>query len=93
MIKRIRHKGLERYYRDADTRGINAQHAAKLRVPLTALDTATGPDQMSMLPGARLHALRGDRTGQWAVWVSGNWRLVFEFDGEDATNIDLVDYH
>lgn len=97
MIKRIRHKGLERFYRDADTRGINAQHAAKLRVLLTALDTATGPDQMSMLPGARLHALRGDRTGQWAanggVCVSGNWRLVFEFDGEDATNIDLVDYH
>ena len=93
MIKRIRHKGLERFYRDGDARGINAQHTAKLRVLLTALDTATDPDQMNMLPGARLHALRGDRAGQWAVWVSGNWRLVFEFDNQDATNIDLVDYH
>jgi proteic killer suppression protein len=31
--------------------------------------------------------------GPWAVWVSGNWRIVFEFDGETATNVDLVDYH
>ena len=45
------------------------------------------------LPGYRLHALHGEREGQWAVWVSGNWRLVFEFDGDDATNVDLVDYH
>lgn len=44
-------------------------------------------------PGLRLHALRGDRHGHWAVSVSGNWRIVFSFDGDDATDIDLVDYH
>jgi proteic killer suppression protein len=44
-------------------------------------------------PGLRFHALVGDRQGQWAVWVSGNWRIVFEFEGENATNVDLVDYH
>jgi toxin HigB-1 len=43
--------------------------------------------------GYRLHQLKGDRKGQWAVWISGNWRLVFEFEGENATSIDLVDYH
>jgi addiction module HigA family antidote len=37
--------------------------------------------------------MKGDRKGQWAVWVSGNWRLVFGFEGSDATNIELVDYH
>ncbi len=45
------------------------------------------------LPGFRLHPLKGKRKGQWAVSVSGNWRLLFEFDGENATNVDLVDYH
>ena len=45
------------------------------------------------LPGYRLHRLRGDREGEWAISVSGNWRLVFEFENGDATNIDLVDYH
>jgi toxin HigB-1 len=44
-------------------------------------------------PGWRLHPLKGGRKGQWAVEVSGNWRLVFEFDNEEAVGVDLVDYH
>lgn len=93
MIQRIRHKGLERFFRDGDTRGINAQHTARLRILLTALDAASGPEEVRLLPGARLHPLRGSRGGQWAVWVSGNWRIVFEFEEGNATNLDLVDYH
>ena len=45
------------------------------------------------VPSYRLHQLKGDRKGQWAVWVSGNWRLVFEFEGSAPVNVDLVDYH
>jgi len=45
------------------------------------------------LPGFRLHSLKGERKGQWAVSVTGNWRIVFEFEGENVTNVDLVDYH
>jgi toxin HigB-1 len=93
MVRRFRHKGLERFYREGDARGINAKHVARLRILLTALATATRPEQMGQLPGARCHPLKGERKGQWAVSISGNWRLVFEFEGEDATNIDLVDYH
>ena len=44
-------------------------------------------------PGHRLHPLTGNRLGQWAVWVSGNWRPVFAFTGNDAADVDLVDYH
>ncbi|SDR63104.1 proteic killer suppression protein [Rhizobiales bacterium GAS113] len=91
MIKRFRHKGLERFYSSGDTRGINAKHAGWLRILLTA-DAAGRPGDLSN-PGFGLHPLKGDRKGQWAVWVSGNWRLVFAFDGEDVTNLDLVDYH
>jgi proteic killer suppression protein len=92
MIMRIRHKGLERFFRTGDTSGINAQHAERLRLLLTTLNVSADPDGMNM-PGFRLHLLKGDRKGQWAVKVSGNWRLVFEFDGENATDVDLVDYH
>jgi proteic killer suppression protein len=92
MIRRIRHKGLERFFRTGDRRGINPQHAEWLRILLTSLQAAKNPSQMN-LPGYRLHRLKGERKGQWAVSVSGNWRLVFEFEGEDATNIDLTDYH
>jgi toxin HigB-1 len=92
MIKRIRHKGLKRFYESGDTRGINAQQAEWLRILLTSLDAAATPAGMNN-PAYRLHPLKGDRKGQWAVWVSGNWRLVFAFDGEDVTDLDLIDYH
>lgn len=92
MIVRFRHKGLERLFMSGDTSGVNAQHVRKLRQILLALNNATNPAGMN-LPGLRLHRLRGERRGQWAVSVSGNWRVVFEFDGPDATEVDLVDYH
>ncbi len=92
MIKRFRHNGLERFFRTGDTSGINPQQAARLRRLLTSLNASAGPGGMS-LPGYRLHPLKGDREGEWAVSVSGNWRLVFEFEGEDATRVDLIDYH
>jgi toxin HigB-1 len=92
MIRRFRHKGVERFFLSGDTRGINPQHAARLRRLLTTLNRSVGPAGMN-LPGYRLHQLKGQHAGQWAVSVSGNCRLVFEFEGDDATNVDLVDYH
>jgi proteic killer suppression protein len=92
MIKGFRHKGLERFFVVGTTKGIDAQHAAKLRRLLAVLHTAEGPDNMNA-PGHRLHQLKGGRKGQWAVWVSANWRLVFEFEDNHAMNVDLVDYH
>jgi proteic killer suppression protein len=56
------------------------------------LHTARGPENLNQ-PNYRLHPLHGGRAGQWSIWVSGNWRLVFEFDGTDVTGVDLVDYH
>jgi proteic killer suppression protein len=92
MIKRFRHKGLARFFETGDTRGINAQHAAWLRLLLTSLNAAETPADMN-LPGYRLHQLKGERKGQWAVSVSGNWRLMFVFDGSNASDVELVDYH
>ena len=44
-------------------------------------------------PGLRLHPLKGDLAGFWSVTVSANWRIIFRFDGEDASEVDLIDYH
>jgi proteic killer suppression protein len=88
MIRRFRHKEVERFFLSGDTRGINAQHAARLRRLPTTLNRSVGPAGMN-LPGYRLHQLKGQRARQWAVSLSGNWRLVFAFDGDDATNVDL----
>ena len=92
MIKRFRQKGLEALFRTGNTKGIDPQLAPKLRRALSRLNDGPLPDAMA-LPGFRLHPLKGDRKGQWSVWISGNYRLTFEIDGEDATNVDLEDYH
>ena len=92
MIVRFRHKGLERLFASGETRGVSAQQAKRLRRLLAALSTATSPLNMN-IAGYQLHPLVGERKGEWAVSVSGNWRLVFRFDGENATDVDLVDYH
>ena len=42
------------------------------------------------VPGWRLHQLT---TGEWSVWVNGNWRLTFAMEGEDAVLINYLDYH
>jgi proteic killer suppression protein len=44
-------------------------------------------------PGFRLHPLKGELRGFWAVEVSANWRIIFRFDGGDALDVDLLDYH
>ena len=92
MIIRFRHKGLERLFASGDARGVSAQQVKRLRRLLASLSTATSPLNMN-IAGYRLHPLSGEREGEWAVSVSGKWRLVFRFDGENATDVDLVDYH
>jgi proteic killer suppression protein len=44
-------------------------------------------------PGFRLHPLKGELKGFWAVTVRANWRVIFRFQGEDAADVDLIDYH
>lgn len=92
MIVRFRHKGLERLFLKGNPKWIPPQHVRKIRQILALLNTSREPADMN-LPGFRLHPLKGERQGQWAVSVTGNLRVVFEFDGENATNVDLVDYH
>ena len=92
MISSIRHKGLKRLYEDDDPRGVQTQHVVKLRDILARLDAATTVDDMN-LPSFRLHPLRGDLKGLWAVTVQSNWRVVFRFEDGDALDVDYVDYH
>jgi proteic killer suppression protein len=91
-IKSFRHKGLERFFLTGKKSGIQPAHAARLARQLFALDAASAPEQMD-LPGWRLHSLSGDLKGHWSLWVSGNWRLTFVFEGEDAILVDYQDYH
>ncbi|HKO05690.1 MAG TPA: type II toxin-antitoxin system RelE/ParE family toxin [Candidatus Acidoferrales bacterium] len=92
MIRSIRHKGLKRLYEDDDQSGVNTQQAERLRDILARLDASVTAADMD-LPGFRLHPLKGERKGFWAVTVRANWRVVFRFAGGDAWDVDYIDYH
>jgi toxin HigB-1 len=92
VIRRFRHRGLQRLYEHDDRRGVAPEHAEKIRRILARLDEAGGPQDMA-LPGYRLHPLRGRLAGHWAVDVSGNWRITFRFEGPDVYDVDYTDYH
>lgn len=92
MIKTFRHCGLEKFFTRGSKAGIQAQHAKRLKLILGRLHASTSPLDMN-LPGLRLHELTGNRKGAWSVSVSGNWRITFQFDGEDAILVDYEDYH
>ena len=92
MIRSIRHKGLKRFYEDDDRRGVMAEHGDKLRDILVRLDAARAAEDMD-LPGLRLHPLKGEMKGLWAVTVRANWRVVFRFADHDAFDVDYMDYH
>jgi proteic killer suppression protein len=92
VIKQFRHKGLQRLFETGSKAGVQAAHVPKLRRQLARLDAAGSPQDMNV-PGWKMHSLTGDLSGHWSVWVSGNWRLTFTFDGEDTVLVDYRDYH
>jgi len=92
MIVSFRHKGLETLFRTGSTKGVQAAHAPKLLRILLVLDAAETPHELD-LPGYKLHSLKGNRKGFWSIWVNGNWRVIFRFDGSDVELVDYLDYH
>ncbi len=92
VIKSFKHKGLRRYFETGNKSGIQAKQAARLRLQLATLDTARVIDDMDV-PGYRLHPLKGRAKDHWSIWVSGNWRLTFEFSDGNVYVLDYEDYH
>jgi toxin HigB-1 len=92
MIKTFKHKGLREFFENGSKAGINASHASKLRLMLSLLDKAKDEADMNV-GGWGLHPLSGDLKNHWSVSVSGNWRMTFRFEGEDAVLVNYQDYH
>jgi proteic killer suppression protein len=92
MIEGFRHRGLKRLFEDDDCSKVPAEHVGRLRIILAALDAAERAEDMD-IHTFRLHALKGDLKGLWAVTVPANWRVIFRFNGGNASDVDLVDYH
>jgi proteic killer suppression protein len=59
---------------------------------LDRLDASNKLEDMN-IPGYKFHSLTGDRTGDYSVTVTGNWRITFRFDGKNAVDVNFKDYH
>jgi len=83
---------LEVFFVTGSKKGIVPEHAPKIARILDRLDASISPSDMD-LPGYRLHELKGKEAGTWSVTVNANWRITFEFEGQDAILTDYKDYH
>ncbi len=92
MIESFKHKGLKRLFEEDDRSKLAADMVEKIRLVLSALEEAGSIDDLDQ-PSFRLHPLKGDLEGHWAITVRANWRIVFRFEGDKASKVDLVDYH
>jgi proteic killer suppression protein len=92
VIRSFRSKALTAFWNRGDAAALDSRLLAKLKTRLSRLDAAVVPTEMNA-PGHHFHEPKGDRKGAFSVRVTGNWRLTFRWDGTDATEVELEDYH
>ena len=92
MIKSWQHKGLKEFFYTGNKKGIIPMHEKRLKIILQRLNAATDAKDMAT-PGMKFHEIKGDLQGFFSVSVSGNWRIIFEFEGNDVYLVDYLDYH
>lgn len=93
MIESFQHVGLKRFFEEGKKKGIPSDMVTRIERRLAALDDAMSPADLGQFPGFKLHPLKGERQGEWAVWITGSWRITFKFLGENVVDVDLEDYH
>ena len=92
MITSFKHKGHKQLFDTGRSKQVPADFSARLVRQLDALEQADEPRQLNF-PGYDLHELKGERAGTWSRKVNKTWRLSFRFEGGNAVDVDLEDYH
>lgn len=92
MIKNFRHKGLQLFFETGKKSGINSEHVKKLRLLLANLNACSDLREINV-PGYRFHKMKGKEKEYYSLTISGNWRIIFRFDGENVKDVDYLDYH
>ncbi len=93
MIKSFRQPWLEEFWDNGKHKRVPDHLKNRLTRKLDMLNHAKESRDLSSPPSNHLHSFRGDRKGQWAISVSGAWRLCFRFENGDVFDIELTQYH
>jgi proteic killer suppression protein len=92
MLLSFRSRGLQRFWERNDPSRLPPDRVKRIAMILDRLDASTQPADMN-LPGLDFHRLSGEKKGRYSVKVSGNWRITFGWEEEDAVLVDFEDYH
>ncbi|MCL1797406.1 MAG: type II toxin-antitoxin system RelE/ParE family toxin [Eggerthellaceae bacterium] len=93
MIKTFADKETRNVFLDAVSKKLPSEIIARALRKLDMLDSAENLDDLVVPPGNRLHALKGSRAGQHSISINEQWRICFRFEGEDAFEVEICDYH
>lgn len=93
MIKSFANKETELLFCDGVSKKIPANIVKRALRKLDMIDNAFRIEDLQVPPSNRLHALRGNREGQFSISINNHWRICFRFVDEDAFNVEICDYH
>jgi len=93
VIKTFADAQTEELFRTGKAKKVPAYVARRVLRKLEAVHAAHQITDLRVPPGNRLHTLRGDRDGQYAIAVNDQWRICFRFVDGDAYDVEFCDYH
>lgn len=93
MIRSFADRQTERLFRGRRSRAVPTDIRERALAKLVAINIATNVEELRVPPGNRLEKLRGDREGQWSVRINQQYRVCFFFEGGDAYEVEVTDYH
>ena len=93
MIKTFADRLTKEFYANGSAKRFPADVAKRAARKLEYVGLATRLDDLKVPPGNRLHALEGDRKGQYSISVNDQWRICFRFVDGDAYDVEICDYH
>ncbi len=93
MIRTFADKSTELLFSDGVAKKLDVSIRNRALRKLDMIDAAVRVEDLRVPPGNRLHALQGDRSGQFSISVNDQWRICFRFEDGDAYDVELCDYH
>ena len=93
MIRTVKDKRIPGIRAGQTFKGFPPDILSRAQRKLAQLDAATTLSDLMTPPSNRLEPLKGDRIGQWSIRINEQWRLCFRFEGGDAHDVEIVDYH
>ena len=93
MIENFAHPEVERLFLTGKSRRLPPGILRRALMRLTQLHAGVDVEDLRLPPSNHLESLRGDRAGQWSIRINQQWRVCFRFEGGNAYDVDIVDYH